>query len=326
MAQKIRYIYHWNRIFVALTALVPLIFLVSYGVYSLVETENLIEPPDTPLLALNNEATPKDYSLPQNEVNPSTLTDHTTFPRSPDVSDEDESQQQSNKSSIESAPFSPSVSAEERLPVIEVDNDPLPVDANTKLPHEQPARDASETETDTPLLSDKAQPSQQANPNLAARQSEQSDSNRADLPQNSGPDRTFQLQEINRISPSVKRFILARSIIDREPIGSIDSITTDTKGVATIYAFSEVINMSNRTLYYHWVNNEKQVAKVSVGIGTDSWRSYSSKYINKKMKGSWLVELRTEDGQKLASAKFFAGTLASRIFMQPSEDRHDEGR
>ena len=308
MAQKIRYIYHWDRIFGALTSLVLLLGLVSYGVYSLIKTENSIGPSDTPLLSMKNQAAPKGYSLSQNEVNPSALTDQKTLPRSPDGANEEESQQQLNKPLIESAPLFPSVSGKERLPVIEVENDPLPADANTDLPRDQSAMEALRTETDHLFSSGKAQASQQANPDIAARHSEQSKSNRADLPLHSGPGRIFQLQEINRISPSVRRFILARSIIDREPIGSIDSITTDTKGVAAIYAFSEVINMSDRTLYYHWFNNEKQVAKVSVGIGADNWRSYSSKYINKKMKGSWLVELRTEDGQKLASAKFYAGT------------------
>jgi hypothetical protein len=308
MAQKVHYIYHWNHIFGALTALVLLICLVSYGVYSLVETENLLEPPETPLPASNNKAAPKEPSLPQNEVNPSALTDRKPLPRSPGISDAGGSQQQSNKHSIESTPLPLTVFVEERLPVIEVESDPPPVEASIKLPDALSAMEALDTQTDRPSLSEKPQPSQQKDPVLAALQPEQSESNRTAPPGDSGADKTFHLLEINRFSPSVKRFTLARSIIEREPVGSIDSITTDTKGVAVIYAFSEVINMRDRTLYYHWFSNEKPVAKVRVGIGADSWRSYSSKYINEKMKGSWVVELRTADGQKLASAKFFAGT------------------
>jgi len=308
MAQNIHYIYRWNRIIGAMTVLVFLVCLVSYGVYSLVETESPMESPDTTRLALNNEVATKYQSLPQSGVDPSARTEGIVLPGSPDVPVEDNSQQRSNKSPIESAPLPLGVSEKERLPAIAIESDPLSVDINTNLPHEQQATGASETKKDQPFLSDKEPPGQQADFDPAAPQPEQSESDRADFPQNSGTGKTFQLQEINSISSSVKRFILARTIIDREPIGSIDSITTDTNGVAAIYAFSEVTDMSGRTLYYHWYINEEQVAKVRVNVGTDSWRSYSSKYIDKNMKGAWLVELRTRDGQELARAKFFAVT------------------
>ena len=306
MAQKIHYIYHWKRIFGALTTLALLVFLVSYGVYSLLETENSVEQPDEPPLDLNNETAPKDHSQPQNDISPRALTDQNTLLRSPDVTDQNESQQQSDKPSIEPAAISPRISEEERLPIIRDESGSFPVEVKTKSIESQPAMEASETETNQPLLFDRTQPSRQANPDHARQQGQQNKSTRADLPQDSGTGKAFQLQEVKKVSPSVKRFILPRSILGREPIGSIDLITIDTEGVAVIYAFSEVINMSGSTLYYHWFNNMELVAKVSVDVGSNSWRSYSSKYINNKMQGSWLVELRTEDGQILASGRFFA--------------------
>lgn len=306
MAQKIYYIYHWKRIFGALAVLAVLVFLVSYGVYSLLETENSVEQPGEPTLDLNNETAPKDHPQPQNDISPRALADQNTLLRSPDETDQNEAQQQSDKPLIEPAAISPRISEEERLPIIRDESGSFPVDVKTKSIESQPAMEASETETPQPLLFNRTQPSRQAHPDHARQQGQQNKSIRADLPQDPATGKAFQLQEVKKVSPSVKRFILARSILGREPIGSIDLITIDTKGVAVIYAFAEVINMSGSTLYYHWFYNMEQVAKVRVDVGSNRWRSNSNKTINNKMQGSWLVELRTEDGQILASGRFFA--------------------
>ncbi len=306
MAQKIYYIYHWKRIFGALIALALLVFLVSYGVYSLLEPENSVQQPGEPSLGLNNETAPKDHSQPQSDISPRALADQNTLLRSPDVTDQNKAQQQADKPSIEPAAIAPRIPEEERVPINRDESGSFPVEVKTKSIESQPAIEASETETNQPILFDRTQPSPQANPDQARQQGQQNKSIRADLPQDSRTGKAFQLQEVKKVSPSVKRFILARSIRGREPIGSLDSITIDTEGVAVIYAFSEVINMSGSTLYYHWFNNMKQVAKVRADVGAKSWRSYSNKIINNKMQGSWLVELRTEDGQILASGRFFA--------------------
>lgn len=114
----------------------------------------------------------------------------------------------------------------------------------------------------------------------------------------------FSLVDTRLSSPAVKRFGLSKSVVNRKPIGGIDAIRPDSRGVATVYAFSDVVGLRGNSVYYHWMLNGKQVAKVRVGIGADRWRSHSSKVINESMKGAWRVELRDPKGQVLASTDF----------------------
>ena len=135
----------------------------------------------------------------------------------------------------------------------------------------------------------------------------QSEAEKADTLQDADNNKTFYLQKIISYSPAVKRFTLARAISNKEPIGTVESISMDANGVAIIYAFSEIGDMRDRILYYYWYHEGERVAKVPVHIGADRWRSNSSKYINIKMQGEWLVELHADDDQILASAKFYNG-------------------
>lgn len=114
----------------------------------------------------------------------------------------------------------------------------------------------------------------------------------------------FRLQDVSVESPAVERFILAKSVINNEPRGDIQSITPKADGAAAIYCFSDVVGMKDKVLYYYWLRDGKTVAKVRVGAWGKRWRSHSSKILNPTMKGDWRVELRKADSTLLASAEF----------------------
>ncbi len=114
----------------------------------------------------------------------------------------------------------------------------------------------------------------------------------------------FRLRGINISSPAVKRFELARAVWNNEPRGGLETIRWNADGAAGVCAFSEIKGRAGGTLYYRWLRNGRQVAKVRVGIGSDGWRSYSSKVINKAMTGTWAVELLDAQGRVLAPAEF----------------------
>ena len=114
----------------------------------------------------------------------------------------------------------------------------------------------------------------------------------------------FRLRGISLAAPSVSRFVLAKSVVNKKPVGDIEDIAPDARGIAAVYAFSDVVGMKDEVLYYHWFRNSKQVAKFRIGVWADRWRSHSSKIINNKMKGEWRVELRNEKREILASADF----------------------
>ena len=114
----------------------------------------------------------------------------------------------------------------------------------------------------------------------------------------------FKAGKIVVASPAVQRFSLARGVENREPVSDLNGVRFDANGLATVYAFSEVAGLAGSTLYYHWVHDAKERAAVPVRVGAERWRSYSSKYIEESMTGSWSVQLRDAEGKLLAEAAF----------------------
>lgn len=117
----------------------------------------------------------------------------------------------------------------------------------------------------------------------------------------------FKQSKAQVFSNDVTRFIISSSVIEHEPIGNINDIIFD-NNIATVYAFSEVNNLKDSTLYYLWNVDGKDVAKVKVSVGGNRWRSHSSKFIQANMQGEWTVELQNEKGEILATNRFYYQT------------------
>lgn len=113
----------------------------------------------------------------------------------------------------------------------------------------------------------------------------------------------FKQSKAQVFSNDVTRFIITSSVIENEPVGTINGITFD-NNIATVYAFSEVNNLKDSSLYYIWRFNGKDVAKVKINIGGQRWRSHSSKFIQANMQGEWTVELQNGKGEILAANQF----------------------
>lgn len=111
--------------------------------------------------------------------------------------------------------------------------------------------------------------------------------------------------EKTRIHSSyVKRFVVSAGVKQREPVGEISDIIVDANQIATVYVYSEVHGLKDRHLVYLWKHNQKELARVEVGVWGNLWRSYSRKYLNQKMRGDFIVELRTAEGELLAETAF----------------------
>jgi hypothetical protein len=108
------------------------------------------------------------------------------------------------------------------------------------------------------------------------------------------------------LSDKVARFLLSKGMRGSEPLGRLEDIKIDdpASGTLGVFAFSDVRGMAGETLVYRWLQGERVVARVRVGVGSDKWRSHSSKVINGRMRGPWRVELTTGDGTLLAFAEF----------------------
>lgn len=105
-------------------------------------------------------------------------------------------------------------------------------------------------------------------------------------------------------SQHVKRFTIARTVRDKEPVGSIADIKLSRDDVATLYAYSEVVDLKDETLRYVWSLNGNKIAEIKVPVWSQRWRSHSSKYATTSMRGQWRVELLNSNNQLLASSEF----------------------
>lgn len=115
----------------------------------------------------------------------------------------------------------------------------------------------------------------------------------------------FILKKLEILEPSVKRFLLARSVSNREPEGELNEIRFTADGSATVWAYSEVIDKKGSRLKYVWLHGGNQIATVPVDVGSNRWRSFSNKLFNQSMSGAWRVELQDGQGRLMASADFF---------------------
>lgn len=113
--------------------------------------------------------------------------------------------------------------------------------------------------------------------------------------------------ETKILSVKVARFVLSKAMQSREPLGTIADIRIggDDDPAVAVYAFSDIKDLAGSPVYYRWLRNEKQIAKIRVDIGSDSWRSSSSKLLNRKMSGRWRVELRSAQNELLAYTEFY---------------------
>ncbi len=115
----------------------------------------------------------------------------------------------------------------------------------------------------------------------------------------------FQLKELEILEPSVKRFLLVKSVSNREPKGELNEISFTADGSAAVWVYSELIDKKGSRFKYVWLHGGKRIVTVPVNVGGNRWRSYSSKVINQSMSGAWRVELQDGKGRLMASADFF---------------------
>ena len=113
----------------------------------------------------------------------------------------------------------------------------------------------------------------------------------------------FSQSDVEILSSNVARFVITSSVIENEPNGKIDNIIFK-NNIATVYAFSEVNDLKDTTLYYIWSMDGQQIAKVKLAINGDRWRSHSSKFIQPTMHGQWKVELKNGQDEILAVNRF----------------------
>ncbi|UCH85053.1 MAG: DUF2914 domain-containing protein [Candidatus Latescibacterota bacterium] len=102
-------------------------------------------------------------------------------------------------------------------------------------------------------------------------------------------------------SGHLKRAMFTTAVEDREPVGSVDSLSTASE---QIMFFTEIVGLDGHTVTHRWVQGGEVRAEVPINVGGPRWRAYSSKKMLPTWVGEWVVEVVDTDGSVLGKKSF----------------------
>jgi len=109
------------------------------------------------------------------------------------------------------------------------------------------------------------------------------------------------------LSDNIRRAIITNAIENREPVSDLTN-TIVTSDINKVYLFTEVIGKANTMVTHRWFLDGKLEAEVVLKIGSNRWRTYSSKTLKTPQHyGNWQVEVVDENNQPIASVVFQYG-------------------
>lgn len=95
---------------------------------------------------------------------------------------------------------------------------------------------------------------------------------------------------------SVSRAVFTTSLNDREPANDLQTVPY---GEKTVYFFTEVLNASGSSVTHLWTYNDIEIARIKLNIGSDQWRTWSSKQIWHLTPGEIKVQVLDPDNMIL---------------------------
>ena len=112
----------------------------------------------------------------------------------------------------------------------------------------------------------------------------------------------FAAQAQDGMKVEIKRGVICRDVIEREPVGVEDSFP---KTVKSLYCFTEVYASELPTEITHaWFFKEIERARVTLPVRGTRWRTKSSKRILTHEIGPWRVDIIDATGEKILSVPF----------------------
>jgi len=96
------------------------------------------------------------------------------------------------------------------------------------------------------------------------------------------------------LSPSNKSYItrmqLTSAILKREPVDDLRAMVSIDK-LKKIMFYTRFIGLAGETVEHRWYQGQELTAVIRLNVGSNNWRTYSSKNINRMMAGPWRVEV-----------------------------------
>lgn len=106
-------------------------------------------------------------------------------------------------------------------------------------------------------------------------------------------------------SEHIQRAVLTSAIEDREPADDLgNSFEHSGDDYDQVFFFTHVVDHADSTIVHEWHRNGELEAEVELDVGSNSWRTYSSKQIHHLATGQWTVRAVDENGELLAEHQF----------------------
>ena len=296
------YIYHWKRIVGVSLLAVTTLAVSSYGVFNSLDQANAAVQSAEIKIKTTNPASVKESAIQaqpdsepvtstSNQKNSTSLTAEKTNAKQiqPDSDPLISSSNQENSTSLTAEKTS--------AKKIQPDSDPLISSSNQKNSTSLTAEktSAKKIQPDGEPVTSHDNSNQKSSISLTTEKTVQTDNASAPL---------LTQSDSEIFSEQIKPFVIAKTVKDKEPIGTINDIKLDANNIVTVYAYSKVVGLKGETLYYKWRLNGKDIAQVKVRVRSDRWRSYSRKFIQPHMQGDWSVALENSKGELLALNRF----------------------
>lgn len=107
---------------------------------------------------------------------------------------------------------------------------------------------------------------------------------------------------------------------EREPV---DEVSDFNAGDQTLYFFTEIENAAGETVTHRWLKDGEVMAEVPLQVGSDSWRTWSSKELLPEWEGEWTVEVVDAQGNTIAEESVTvesSGAATQNVSHSPDEE------
>lgn len=97
---------------------------------------------------------------------------------------------------------------------------------------------------------------------------------------------------------------LTSNIQQRQPVDDINQISLGDKLSKPIFIFLHLNNFRGEKILINWYYRDQSVARITLPVGNNDWRTYSSKVLNRHKLGPWRVTASDQAGNLVTEFKF----------------------
>ncbi|ORJ60523.1 DUF2914 domain-containing protein [Geothermobacter hydrogeniphilus] len=96
--------------------------------------------------------------------------------------------------------------------------------------------------------------------------------------------------------------VVATGVEQRQPVGVADHFPAD---IGRVYCFTRVRGaVGDDEITHVWLKQGREMARVTLAVRSDNWRTWSSKQVLPEWRGAWTVKVLDRAGNELTSISF----------------------